>query len=404
MPYFGGSSLARVLERLAGTPPARRTGRDLACALEAAGEPGGAGVLAGLSYVQAVCHVGACLADALAYAHSRRLIHLDVKSSNVLLAADGQPMLLDFHLAREPLPAGAVVEDELGGTFAYMAPEQRRAVEAVARGQPLPCAVDHRADVYALGMLLYEALAGQLPSGPGRTRLDRLNPRVSVGLADLVEKSLSADPDRRQLSAAELGDDLRRHLRDLPLRTVANRSLRERWRKWRRREPSALRGNLLLGAVALALAAFAFVLAADYRHRIDEAERALLEGREQSAERGLHEEALATLRRGLEHLRYLPGSAGLAAKLADEMALAQRRLLLGQLHDLAEKMRGLAGMEVSDEGRRRLDARCRAFWERRRPLVEELRLHQDAAAARDFLDVLLVWQERLGGRPWRKAH
>jgi tetratricopeptide (TPR) repeat protein len=264
----------------------------------------------------------------------------------------------------------------------------------------LPCAVDQRADVYALAVLLYEALGGRLPGETGRPpRLDRLNPRVSAGLADLVEKGLSPDPARRQAGAADLGDDLRRHLRDLPLRTVPNRSLRERWRKWRRRRPGALRGKLLLGAVALALFAFAALLAADYRRRTGEAEAALLEGHEQWAGRGLHEVGLGTLRRGLEHLRYLPGSRELAGKLAAEMRRAERARLARELRELAEKMRGLAGLEVPARQRRQLGDRCRAIWQERCRLVEELGLRRDAATARDLLDVLVLWQEWLGGRP-----
>src|SRR4029078_4238539 len=74
------------------------------------------------SYARAIAWLGVCLADALHYAHERGLLHLDLKPSNVLWAADGQPMLLDFHLARAPIPAGAAPAT-LGGTAASMAPE-----------------------------------------------------------------------------------------------------------------------------------------------------------------------------------------------------------------------------------------------------------------------------------------
>src|SRR5205085_8240049 len=179
MPYFGGATLAWLLVALRDLWPGKRRGNDLLAALHRApardllamsADGPARRVLAGASYVQAICWIGACLADALQYAQERNLVHLDLKPSNVLLASDGQPMLLDFHLARAPLAAGAAAPAWLGGTAAYMAPEQRAAVEAVRAGQPIPAAVDGRADVYALGVLLSEALGGQVPPGaaPGR--------------------------------------------------------------------------------------------------------------------------------------------------------------------------------------------------------------------------------------------
>src|SRR5205814_4455868 len=97
--------------------------------------------LAAAAYVEAVCWLGACLADALQHAHERGLLHLDLKPSNVLLAADGQPMLLDFHLARGPLAAGAPAPSGLGGTPGYMAPEHQAALAAVAGRHDVPAAV-----------------------------------------------------------------------------------------------------------------------------------------------------------------------------------------------------------------------------------------------------------------------
>ena len=119
-------------------------------------------------YVQAVCWIGACLADALQYAHERGLVHLDLKPSNVLLAADGQPMLLDFHLAREPIHPGGEEPPWLGGTPGYMSPSSRRPWLAVQQGRKVPRPVDGRSDIYSLGVVLYEALAGSLPEAPRR--------------------------------------------------------------------------------------------------------------------------------------------------------------------------------------------------------------------------------------------
>jgi hypothetical protein len=121
LPYFGGTILARVLEMLRDHPPGQRTGCDIVNALQQAPSAGVVGgpacrFLARASYTEAVCWIGACLADALQYAHERGLLHLDVKPSNVFVAADGQPMLLDFHMARALRAAGDPAPLGLGGT------------------------------------------------------------------------------------------------------------------------------------------------------------------------------------------------------------------------------------------------------------------------------------------------
>src|SRR5262249_30049403 len=172
MPYLGGATLAQLLDRLRGEAPKQGGGQAILQVLDEFQGPvalplpanGAARVfLARASYVRAVCWIGICLAEALHYAHQRGLVHLDLKPANVLLAADGQPMLLDFHLARGPVRPGEAAPEWLGGTPGYMAPEQQRALEAVRQGQPVPTAVDGRADLYALGVLLYEVLAGRPP-------------------------------------------------------------------------------------------------------------------------------------------------------------------------------------------------------------------------------------------------
>jgi serine/threonine protein kinase len=258
MPYLGGATLAQVLAALRPRPPADRAGADLLRELDRL--QGKAPValptrgpardfFAQASYVGAVCAVGRCLAEALQYAHERGLVHLDLKPSNVLLAADGQPMLLDFHLARAPLRCGQPVPEWFGGTPEYMAPEQLRTLESVRQRRPVPADVDARADVYALGLLLYEALGGALPAQGEPPPLHRRNPDVGVGLSDLIGKCLAPDPAARYPSAGAVAADLRRHMDDLPLQGVANRSPGERWRKWRRRRPYALLVGVLLALV-----------------------------------------------------------------------------------------------------------------------------------------------------------
>src|SRR5262249_21084253 len=162
---LGGATLGQILDVLRDRPVSQRTGVDLLAALDTVqaraplhlpARGPARGLLAGLSWVEAICWIGTRLAGALDHAHQRGPVHLDPKPSSVLLASDGQPLLLDFHLAREPLPAGKAAPDWFGGTPAYMAPEQQLAWEAIEAGRPLPVSVDGRADVYALGLLLDE--------------------------------------------------------------------------------------------------------------------------------------------------------------------------------------------------------------------------------------------------------
>jgi serine/threonine protein kinase len=132
MPYLGGTTLGRFLSELGKIPIARRTGRDLLSRLDqdqaetplsVPSQGPAQQFLSRASYLQAVCWIGACLADALQFAHQRELLHLDLKPSNVLLAADGTPMLLDFHLAQPPIRPNESVRRQLGGTPNYMSPE-----------------------------------------------------------------------------------------------------------------------------------------------------------------------------------------------------------------------------------------------------------------------------------------
>jgi len=226
--------------------------------------------LRGMTFIQAAAWVVERLAQALEHAHQRGVIHRDVKPSNVLVGADGQPMLLDFNVS-ERTNRGRV-KAIIGGTVAYMAPEHLRAM--TARESERAGLADHRADIYSLGMVLYEMLAGRRPfeatgsysamptqltaMAEERARilpsLREKRPDAPWSLESITRKCLVADPARRYQRAEELAEDLRRFLHDLPLAHAPELSLRERAAKWLRRHPRlASSGSVGTAAVVLLL-------------------------------------------------------------------------------------------------------------------------------------------------------
>lgn len=162
---------------------------------------------------QPVMRYGAQIAGALAHAHGRNIVHRDLKSSNLIVTPEGLVKVLDFGLARRVPAAGqdqatrtmdtleSVVP--IGGTLFYMSPE-------VLRGEP----GDHRSDLWALGVVLYEALAGRVPFS-GRTPFEvcdailhgiaaPLPVQVPPGLVSIIQRCLSKDPALRYQRASEL--------------------------------------------------------------------------------------------------------------------------------------------------------------------------------------------------------
>ncbi|MBA3296852.1 MAG: serine/threonine protein kinase [Acidobacteria bacterium] len=168
----------------------------------------------------------ATICDAVQHAHQRALIHRDLKPANILVDESGQPHILDFGVARlTDSDAHATRQTDMGqliGTLAYMSPEQ-------VLGDPAE--IDTRSDVYALGIILYEVLAGKLPYAIGHqlteavrtireeepAALRAINRAYRGDVDTIVGKTLEKDKTRRYASAAELAADLRRHLRDEPI-------------------------------------------------------------------------------------------------------------------------------------------------------------------------------------------
>ncbi len=403
MPYLGGTSWAAILHALKDRSGGPRTGRRVVELLERAerGKPvewnrSGPALhfLSRASYVQAVSWIGACLADALQYAHARGLLHLDVKPSNVLLGGDGQPMLLDFHLAREVVPAHSKTLDRLGGRRGYMSPEQEQAAAALREGKSNPSPLDGRSDIYSLGVLLYESLAGRLPpadEAESRRVLRASDPEIGRGLEDVIHKCLARRPAARYQDAGLLATDLRCSLAHLPLQGVPNRSLLERWHKWRRRKPHALP---LVAAAAAVLAVTTVFLWAFRYERLNTARTALAQG-QQSMAAGDFSLAAEQLENGWQAVRWLPGQYDLKDALETQLGATRQGRLAAVVHALAEQLRFLDSIDVPPESLlRRLDAGCRELWAARDKIAAGAARSSDAERRQlfdDLTDVAISW-------------
>ena len=181
-----------------------------------------------LSLVEQVC-------SALAYAHEQGCVHRDIKPGNILIDLQGRVKVADFGLAKllgENVPSSALTLSFVGvGTPLYAAPEQTKP------GAP----VDHRADIYALGVLLYEMLTGELPRGIFQ------NPSATSGTLrrwdGVIVRAMDARPERRFGTALDLGRELAVIRRELGFRTGVRRI------GWKR--PALVVAVIVAGSIAL---------------------------------------------------------------------------------------------------------------------------------------------------------
>jgi eukaryotic-like serine/threonine-protein kinase len=223
-----------------------------------------AGPHAGAAYIRTVAAWGAEAAEALDYAHQLGVVHRDVKPANLMVDGQGRLWVTDFGLARFAHEGGVTMTGELLGTLRYMSPEQATARRGV---------VDHRTDVFALGVTLYELLTLE-PAHPGRKQHEllaqvvgdevqpprRLNRAIPVELETVVLKAVA--------TAQELADDLRRFLADQPIR-ARRPTPAERVARWGRRHRRAV----CAGAFGAVLAAVVFgVTTVQFLRQRDEAE------------------------------------------------------------------------------------------------------------------------------------
>ena len=212
-------------------------------------------------YFREVARLGAQVADALDYAHRQGVVHRDIKPSNLLLDSQGNVWVTDFGLAKLVEGDDLSQSHDLVGTLRFMAPERFRGVTS-----PL-------GDVYSLGATLYELLTlkpafGELDQARLIDRIAHDPPvplrqhdrRIPRDLETLVQKALAKDPKDRFATAAELADELRRHLESRPIRSRPVGPVERLWR-WSRRNPALATLNAV-GATLTAIVVIVSTVAA----------------------------------------------------------------------------------------------------------------------------------------------
>jgi serine/threonine protein kinase len=331
MQFIEGQNLASLIHdvrRLAGRtaepvrpgppPPPIGTATPPAAALSTEGS------LRDPAFFRTVARLGVQAAEALEHAHQLGVIHRDVKPANLLVDGRGNLWVADFGLAHCHNGAGLTLTGDLVGTLRYMSPEQALAT---------PAGIDHRTDLYSLGVTLYELLTLE-PAFAGRDRQEllrqiafeeprpprQLNRAVPAELETIVLKATAKSPAERYATAQDLADDLRRFLEDRPIR-ARRPTLVQRLRRWSRRHRAVV---LTAAAAAVVLGFMAFVaLAVSYAYvsaERDQKDQALRQARanEEAAERQrrLAEANLRLARRAVDEIY-----EQLADKFADQPQL-----------------------------------------------------------------------------------
>jgi Flp pilus assembly protein TadD/serine/threonine protein kinase len=196
------------------------------------------------AFFRAAAQLAIQAAEALEHAHQMGVVHRDIKPANLMVDGRGNLWVTDFGLAQFQTDASLTVTGDLVGTVRYMSPEQALANRVL---------IDHRTDIYSLGVTLYELLTLR-PAFAGKDRQEllrqitfeepcrprRLNRAIPAELETIVLKAMEKNPADRYATAQALADDLRRWLEDKPIQ-ARRPSLVQRARKWGQRHRTMVR-------------------------------------------------------------------------------------------------------------------------------------------------------------------
>jgi tetratricopeptide (TPR) repeat protein len=274
--------------------------------------------------VRAIARLGIQAAEALHAAHEHGIVHRDVKPSNLLLDDDSKLWVTDFGLARCREQKGLTQTGDILGTMRYMSPEQ-----ALGRGG----LVDHRTDVYSLGVTLYELATLHHPAGKAadeafvvdlatfrQKRLRHWNRHIPLDFETIVMRAIAELPQDRYASAQEFADDLRRFVEDKPILASPPRLL-SRAGKWARRHRSVVYAAATVLLVAFIGQSYSMLLLA---RKNAEKEQALI-----AADKNLRQAHAVLDRFGtqlVDQLAAIPGADGVRYQLLEDSLGLYRQL------------------------------------------------------------------------------